>query len=320
MKKIGVSLLLCLLFLLFLLFPEVTKTGAQEGLALWYHSVVPILFPFLILSNLMLLHNSFFWFLQPFFLLNRCFPSLNPWYFHALILGFFCGYPMGAKAISDLLAAKKISLAEGKRLLPLVNQPSPMFLAGYLGIHILEGQFSFMKIIGLLYGPPLLLFLLFFLSSLRKTNTSISSFSGGSSFDAKNTFSPQKKNSMPQSMEHTILSSFSVIVTIGVYMMLFTVLSHLLLTLFSHSLPLTLTSCFLEFSTGLHQLKQLSFLAAPWKTSLLLALTSFGGLCTAAQTASILKDTGITIQSYLLQKAALALLVFWLAYASSVSS
>lgn len=320
MKKIGISLLLCLLFLLFLFFPEVTKTGAQEGLALWYRSVVPILFPFLILSNLMLLHNSFFWFLQPFFLLNRWFPTLNPWYFHALILGFFCGYPMGAKAISDLLAANKISLTEGKRLLPLVNQPSPMFLAGYLGIHILEGQFSFFEIIGLLYGPPLLLFILFFLSSLRKKNTSISSSSSGSSFDEKNAFSVQKKNSMPQSMEHTILSSFSVIVTIGVYMMLFTVLSHLLLTLFPHSLPLTLASCFLEFSTGLHRLKQLSFLAAPWKTSLLLALTSFGGLCTAAQTASILEDTGITIQSYLLQKIALAFLVFWLAYASSVSS
>lgn len=335
MKKTGFSLLLCLFFVLFLFFPNVTKVGAQEGLALWYHSVVPILFPFLILSNLMLLHHSFFWILQPFFLLAQYAPGINPWYFHALILGFFCGYPMGAKAIADLIAAKKISPKEGAKLLPLVNQASPMFLAGYLGIHIMKGKMSFFQILFFLYLPPLVLFLFLCLSSMgiNRKDSFIGTYSqkssGSKSFAhppqkvfsiGKSTIPSTKKNSMPPSMEHTILSSFSVIVTIGVYMMLFTILSHLLLTLFPHSRPLALASCFLEFSTGLDRLEQLSFLPVPLKNSLLLALTSFGGLCTAAQTASIMEHTGITAKSYLLRKAALAFLVFVLSYASSFSS
>lgn len=335
MKKTGFSLLLCLFFLLFLFFPEVTKMGAQEGLSLWYHSVVPILFPFLILSNLMLLHNSFFWILQPFFLLAQYVPSINPWYFHALILGFFCGYPMGAKAIADLIQSKKISSKEGARLLPLVNQANPMFLAGYLGIHILKGKMSFFEILFFLYLPPLVLFLLLCLSSVsirqkgafagthspRKSASKSSTYLPEKAFPMeKDSLSSTKKNSMPQSMEHTILSSFSVIVTIGVYMMLFTILSHLLLVVFPHSRPLALVSCFLEFSTGLHRLAQLSFLSVPLKNSLLLALTSFGGFCTAAQTASIIEPTGITMKSYLTGKTALAFLVFLLSYASSFSS
>lgn len=311
MKKNGFSLLLIILFCLLLCFPDAAKTGAQEGLGLWYSSVVPILFPFLILSNLMVSHDSFFWFLRPLFVLKKWIPSLEPWYFHSLILGFFCGFPMGAKSISDLMDAKKISSKEGTFLLPLVNQPSPMFLAGYLGISILEGRYSIFQILCFIYLPPLVLFFLFLLFPIFKgkeeKKISTPSFLG-------------QKNSMSSSMEHTILHSFSIIVTIGVYMMLFSICNHLLHQLFPRSLAVEMGSCFLEFSTGLHQLKNLSYLSLPVKDSLLFALASFGGFCTAAQTGSILNNKEISLFSYLLGKWFIAFLVFLLSYSSSLSS
>lgn len=312
MKKHSYSLLLSFLFVLLLLFPDISKAGASEGLSLWYSSVVPILFPFLILSNLMILNNSFSWFLQPFFKIQTWVPSFNPWYFYALILGFFCGYPMGAKAVSDLIQTKKLSLSEGKELLPVVNQASPMFLAGYLGIHIFENRLSFSQIMFFIYLPPMAAFCFLLLKSFfpkrRKT------------FSASSVSVTNKKNSMSPSMEHTIWDSFFILVTIGVYMMLFTILSHLCQLLLPGSVFLSIATCFLEFSTGLNRLKQIVSIPEAVRDSLLLALASFGGLCTAAQTYSIVGNTGIPLKYYLMKKIFLAVLVFFLSYSSFVSS
>ena len=49
MKK---SIVLCILLILLLLRPDCTTEGARYGLLLWYNSVVPALFPFMVLSNL----------------------------------------------------------------------------------------------------------------------------------------------------------------------------------------------------------------------------------------------------------------------------
>lgn len=314
MRKYSLSILLCLLFLLLLLFPDIAKSGASDGLFLWYNSIVPILFPFIILSNMMVTTGSFSWFLQPFFLLQKKFPSFHPWYFYALILGFFCGYPMGAKAVADLIDQGKLSISEGNSLIPIVNQASPMFLAGYVGVHIFKRSLPLSRILFFIYCPALVsfLFLLFHKNRAPGANENVGIFT---------CLEPShKKNSMSLSMEHTIWDSFFILVTIGVYMMLFSILMKLSHALLPHSLLLTIGTCFLEFSTGLHTLNELPLLSCSAKTSLLLALTSFGGFCTAAQTYSITHHSGISMKSYLIRKAFLALLVFLLSYSSLSSS
>ena len=125
---------------------------------------------------------------------------------------------------------------------------------------------------------------------------------------------------MPLSMEHTIWDSFFIIVTIGVYMMIFTIFMHLIELLLPDSILLSVLTCFLEFSAGLNKLNSIQTLPVTLKNSLLLCLTSFGGLCTSAQTYSIIENTGIRLKSYLLKKGILALLVFLLSYASLGSS
>lgn len=314
MRKYSLSLLLCLLFLLLLLFPDIAKSGASDGLFLWYNSIVPILFPFIILSNMMVTTGSFSWFLQPFFLLQKKFPSFHPWYCYALILGFFCGYPMGAKAVADLIDQGKLSISEGNSLLPIVNQASPMFLAGYVGVHIFKRSLPLSRILFFIYCPALLsfLFLLFHKDRAPRAN--------GNAGIPICLVPLRKKNSMSLSMEHTIWDSFFILVTIGVYMMLFSILMKLSHALLPHSLLLTVGTCFLEFSTGLHTLNELPLLSDSMKTSLLLALTSFGGFCTAAQTYSITHHSGISIKSYMIRKAFFALLVFLLSYSSLSSS
>lgn len=318
MRKYSLSFLLCLVFLLLLLFPDIAKSGASDGLFLWYNSIVPILFPFIILSNMMVTTGSFSWFLQPFFLLQKKFPSFHPWYFYTLILGFFCGYPMGAKAVADLIDQGKLSISEGNSLLPIVNQASPMFLAGYVGVHIFKRSLPLSRILFFIYCPALLFFLILLFHKDRAPKLHRSTL-GNDSIPACHVPS-RKKNSMSLSMEHTIWDSFFIIVTIGVYMMLFSIFMKLCHALLPSSLLLTIGTCFLEFSTGLHTLNELPLLSDTTKTSLLLALTSFGGFCTAAQTYSITHHSGISMKSYMIRKTFLALLVFLLSYSSLSSS
>ena len=55
MKK---SFLLLILLIFMLLHPAITVTGASNGLLLWYSSVVPALFPFMVLSSLIVASGS----------------------------------------------------------------------------------------------------------------------------------------------------------------------------------------------------------------------------------------------------------------------
>lgn len=301
MKKAVTAFGLLILFFLLLLFPDSVKIGAERGLSLWYHSVVPILFPFILLSNLMISTESLGFFLQPFFFLSKKCPDLNPWIFYPLFFGLFCGFPMGAKTISDLLEQGHLTQKEAAFLLPLVNQASPMFLAGYVGIHILKKELSFPEIIFFLYFPVLLFFSIYLFFSFKKRT------SGSPVF-----LSSKKKNSMSPTSEHTIWNSFTVIVTIGIYMMIFSIAVELCRRLLPESPLCSLLLCSLEFSSGLDQIRQLTFLTYKEQTGFILALTSFGGFCTAMQTHDMIRHTGLSTKSYLFQKLSLAAVVFLL--------
>lgn len=317
MKRFVTALLLTGIFFLLLLFPEQVKSGALEGLSLWYTSVIPILLPFLILSNVMISTDSFSFFLRPLLSANKKKTEGNPWIIYPVFLGLFCGFPMGAKAVTDLIQNNRMTIREGTLLLPIVNQASPMFLAGYVGVHILKGEISFPLMLFYLYLPPFIMFLFVFV--LFRRSLSLYPKFVLSSKEIKSSSSVLKnKNSMSLNLEHTIWNAFTVIVTIGIYMMLFNIAARLCTILLPKSPFLSVLLCSLEFSTGLNQLSSLNFTDPVLKNGLILALTSFGGFCTAAQTHSIIRETGISMKSYLFWKFLLAMTVFFLY--SSVSS
>lgn len=294
MKKKLISLFLCLLFFLLLFFPEAVQSGAKEGLYLWYSSIVPILFPFIIISNLLVSTDSVRYFTYPFLPLTRRFKQINSYFPYALIFGWFCGYPMGAKTVADLCRAGKITRQEGNFILPAANQASPMFLMGYLGIHIFKKKYSFGQILFFVYFPVLIycLFGLILLSFQKKK-------------EEKHSFSHEKKtepiSSLSFSLEDVILSSVQIIVTIGVYMMIFTIFMRLSLLLLPEN-PFRLSIGFLEMSTGISWLSGNSILAPCLRDCLILSAASFGGLCTCVQTSSVIKGNGLSMFSYIICK------------------
>lgn len=111
MKRKAASFGIILFFLIMLLCPQEVFFGASKGLLLWFQTVLPTLLPFMILSGLLISTNSIVY-------LDRIFGPLFCRLFRtsenasfAIIAGFLCGYPMGAKVTADLLRQEQIGRA-----------------------------------------------------------------------------------------------------------------------------------------------------------------------------------------------------------------
>ena len=132
MKNHFFQFFLILCFFVMLLFPSEVFEGAKSGLLLWFLTVLPTLFPFLLISRLLLdscacsLLNKL---LAP--VISRLF-GISAQGSFAFIVGFLCGYPMGAKITADLFHARQISKAEASYLLSFYNNTSPAFLIHYI--------------------------------------------------------------------------------------------------------------------------------------------------------------------------------------------
>lgn len=131
MKKL-LSFICITIAIIILLEPQTVTTGVKRGIELSIYSVIPALFPFMLLTNYMISHDlcqyiSYFFypFLSKLFCIskNGCF---------AVLIGFTGGYPMGAKTINDLYERNLISRSEGQYLSTFCNNCSLSFLINYI--------------------------------------------------------------------------------------------------------------------------------------------------------------------------------------------
>ena len=127
-----------LLFFIFLLLLLLTNTqtameGVRQGLSLCTETLFPSLFPFLVLSELLIARNAgellgrFVG--KP---ISRLF-GLSPNGTAALLLGALCGFPVGTTSAVALCERGEISEDELHRLLLFGNNPSSGFLVGAVG-------------------------------------------------------------------------------------------------------------------------------------------------------------------------------------------
>ena len=132
----SVILLIFSLLSLFLLLraPSVTFGRMSDALSLCVRTVVPSLFPFMVVSEL-LLSGDCASILSP--LLRRGAKFLfgvSGESAVAILLGFFCGFPIGAKGAAALYKSGQIDGGEFERILTFSCIPSAPFLISTVGI------------------------------------------------------------------------------------------------------------------------------------------------------------------------------------------
>lgn len=300
-RSISLPLSLILLFFSMLIFPAPVLTGASKGLLLWFNTVLPTLFPFILICNLMLSTKAIDLLLtltRPVFC--RLF-GVSPYGSFAVLAGFLCGYPMGAKVTTDLYRQEKIEKAEAAYLLSFCNNTSPMFILSFLVMQNLKDDRLKLPTLAILFLSPVII------------SFGCRPFSKKSTGTYRNISSQPSYASLSDALDFSIGNALESITKVGVYIMIFAILTELAgLFSFSGSFPgFILLSC-LEVTNGITMFCQ-SGLEQGIIYILCLFVTSFGGLCAAAQTASMIKGTGIPMYTYLIKKLATALVASLLA-------
>lgn len=271
-----------------LLFPKKVLADSLAGLNLWFHTVLPSLLPFMILSNLLIGANAVSVLMRPFSGFFRHFLGLSAEGGYAWLLGLFCGFPMGARLTGTMYREKKISRDEADYLLTFANQSSPMFLSTYVILHGLGDSFPASLVYVIFYSSAFLTGLCFRIAGKRFRLPS----------DTPKKEAPEQ-TSYGNLLDTSIMNSFEVITRLGGYIILFSILAGIVMQLPS---PLCTAAPFLsgltEITTGIHTIFQTA-LSPQIKFISIICCTAFGGLSTVAQTSCMLNGTGLSIFTYL---------------------
>ncbi|MGC5775167.1 sporulation integral membrane protein YlbJ [Paenibacillus pabuli] len=129
-----IPLALLILCVLMVLFPTETWHAGVRGLSIWWDVLFPSLFPFLVLSEL-LLGFGIVHFLGT--LLN---PLMRPLFrvpgSGGFVFAVSCasGYPTGAKLTAQLWEQKLVTREEGERLVSFTTSSDPIFMIGAVSV------------------------------------------------------------------------------------------------------------------------------------------------------------------------------------------
>ncbi len=288
MKKILLLALPILSMILILLFPAQSFDGALSGLNLWMFVIIPTVFPFLIITEILKEINGF--------QIISYFPSkiLSPLLHisssasYAIITGLLCGYPLGAKAVSDLYEKRCISKAEAQYLLSFVNNPSPVFIVIFIFAKSVYADTYKLSLIFSLYLSIAITAIIF--RNFFHFNTITSNTSPNNDFDNTSIF------------DDSIYKCFKILAGIGGYIIIFSILSSIIkYLLFTNNTCLSFIIGNLEITNGIHDIPR-------YCDSLILMslamckLASLGGVSTFMQTRSVICKCGLSMYSYILGK------------------
>ena len=291
--RAAAGLALSGVLVLFLAEAGFVRAAAAEALALCAGSVVPALFPFLVVSSLLLslglgelLSPMLAGLMEPLFRVDGVGSS-------ALLLGLVGGYPIGAKTAADLYRGGRLSRPEAERLLAFCNNSNPVFLISVLGV----GVFGSVR-------AGVWLWLIHLLSALL-TGLLFRNHGGPARRQAGGTAAFQAV-SLSAAFVAAVRESLSGMLSVCAFVTFFYVLARPLASLGGWLGPVLV---------GLTELFSLTPLLRPDRFGFILAsaMAGWGGLSVLCQTAAVLEGSGLRLQSCAAGKAVQGLLAGLLA-------
>jgi len=284
-----------LFFLLFtfliLTHSEISLYYAFHGLTIWYQKMVPSLLPFMILSGTIVklnLTESVVSLFHP--LLGRIY-RCNPNVSYGILMGFLCGFPMGARTAGDLLREEKINISEARFLMAFANNIGPVYFLTFV-IPTLQITNLPTALMGM-YGIPIIYGIFLRNTFFRKELDIIFQKKAYYINKKGQQKTPKTRPDLLTALDEAVRGGISSISLLCGYMILFNLLNllpHLLLPdLHGYIAPI------LEITGGI-------LLKSTVPVVYFLILLSFGGLSCMAQTKSMIYNTGLSIREYTLHK------------------
>ncbi len=288
-------LLLASALLMMLLFPEPSLKGAQSGLLLWYQHFLPAIFPFMILSGILIRYLE------------------RGGAFFAAVTGFLNGYPNGAKTAADLQKRGLLPKETACYYAVFCNLASPMFLAAYADLQ---------REMPLIYLVSLLLLFLFCRrrkpisipidsvctykpkQPLYSTSKPFPEKKAPGALDAEEewTDTPNSFLEKREPAEDYLLECTRIMVKAGIYIMYFAILIEILSQPPFADQRISLLIPFLELTTGISYIESASFPFPDLRRYFRLFLCVFGGFCTEFHTQEVTYGLSLTLPRYLAYK------------------
>ena len=297
----GLALLLATVGLVAM--PGQAIAGAKDGLTLCFNVIVPSLFPFFVLSSLVVdlglaayLGRALEGLMRPLFRVSGSCAA-------AVALGFIGGYPVGARTALQLYQQGLCSKTEAERLLSFCNNSGPAFILGVVG----AGVFGDSRVGLLLYLThalaSLLVGLLFrFYGGSEQTRTPRLQAKPIQAVTIPAAFT----GAVARSLQSTLnICAFVVFFAVVLQLMsacgMFTILANLLsLAGFQPDWARRLVAGLLELSSGVSSLQGSTQLAG--RVSMAAFMLGWAGLSVHCQVLSFLVDSGLSAKTYLAGK------------------
>ena len=131
------------------IFPDLFLQSFLNGLILYATAVLPALFPFMFLTksltDLGIIQTLVKILNKPFYKIFRA-PVIGC---YILFMSAICGYPVGAKLLSDLVETNVINKDQAEKLLPFSSTSGPIFIIGTVGSGMIGNKFIGFIIFGI---------------------------------------------------------------------------------------------------------------------------------------------------------------------------
>lgn len=294
---IAIFLILVLLFV----YPIECIEAAKNGLLLWFNVIIPTLFPFLLLSYIIIqspILHVIEWVFTPIF---KKLLGLSGHGAFALIMGILSGYPTGAAIVNTLTYTGKISKEEGNYLITFCNNTSPMFMIGFVATGLLNNSHLGLPFLLCIYSANIIVAFL---------------FRGKSRFKSSSHAENKKQKNLSFSFaqfDNWVYKTAEVLVKVGSYIIFLSIPISLLAKLPIKSPIYLYCISLIDLSNGVALLSGLS-LTEPIKYGMICSLCAFGSLSVLGQTASVTVESGISTKKYLFAKTINALITFCLTW------
>lgn len=307
--------------ILLVVFSRSNLSAATNGLRLWATCVVPSLFPFFVITNL-LSRTKVVDFVGK--LLDKCMrpifnvPGIGGF---AFVMGLISGYPVGAKIVADFRENGSITKDEGERMLAFTNNSGPLFIISGVGISL----FGDTKTGFLLLSTHIL--------SCITVGIILGKFSKKSDEEYRRNVNTHTKNgnnlnssktvtfkNLGEVLGSSINNSISTILMIGGFVVIFSVIisilnqTHALDFLAKFLNPILsaigfdlefakpLLSGIIELTNGVKQVAGISIKAISQNVVLCAFLLGFGGFSVLLQVFSIVAKTDLSMKKYFIGK------------------
>ena len=328
LPTIFVVIAICLV-----IFSRSNLEATRNGLELWAFTVVPSLFPFFVITNLLsktnvvnILGKLLDKIMKPLFNV----PGIGGF---AFVMGLISGYPVGAKVVSDFRKQQLVTKDEGERLLAFTNNSGPLFILSSVGISLFGDTKTGILLlcthilscitVGIILGK-------FSKKSDDDFRNKINNRLNTNNTKKKENFKKQISNNNSSSritlnnlgniLADSINNSISTIFLIGGFVVIFSVVismlntSHMLdlisnlfkpiLQLFNIDLNFAkpLLSGIIELTNGVKQVANIHIKAISQNIIICAFLLGFGGFSVLLQVFSIVSKTDLSMKKYCLGK------------------